>query len=170
MTRIVKLLFVLLLIPICSSAQVKRWTGLLITQGFLNGKELSLNEISTIAIGIEKVSDGTLNLVLLEKNPQEQSVSVKSSGRLSVNQQRKTKYVVNSDYISALWSFDSFYNENDGTAEVIICSDKERNPALPKEVPPQCKGFWSIIKSNNVELKLNGIYICDTTDLEEMLK
>lgn len=142
----------------------------MITQGFLNGKELSLNEISTIAIGIEKLSDGTLNLVLLEKNPQEQSVSVKSSGHLSVNQQRKTKYVVNSDYISASWSFDSFYNENDGTAEVIICSDKERNPALPKEVPPQYKGFWSIIKSNNVELKLNGIYICNTTDLEEMLK
>ena len=142
----------------------------MITQGFLNGKELSLNEISTIAIGLEKLSDGALNLVLLEKSPQEQSVSVKSSGRLSVNQQRKTKYVVNSDYISASWSFDSFYNENDGTAEVIICSDKERNPALPKEVPPQCKGFWSIIKSNNVELKLNGIYICDTTDLEEMLK
>lgn len=170
MNKFLKFLFVLLLIPLCSLAQNKKWTGLLITQAFFNGKELPLNEISTMAIGVEKTSDGTLNFVILEKNSQEQTVTVKSSGLLSINQQKKTKYVVNSDYIKASWSFDSFYNENNGTAEVIICSDKERNYALPKEVPIECKGFWSIIKSNNIELKLNGIYICDTIDLEEMLK
>lgn len=175
MKKIISFVFLLCIssaiCPMLLIAQDKQWIGVKITQAILNEKDITLDVFNDKLLGITKLKNGDVKFAILENKTNEQCIVAISEGTLHISNYCVAKNIVVADCINATWHFDSFCGKKNGVAQMIICSDKERHPALPQEVPLNCKGFWISIKvSDDIDMTLIGIYICNSTDLEEVLK